>query len=116
MSIDRAVLFRLATSTRFEQAVRAVPGGERAAWRPAARYVAGPAPDDALTTASALADKGIGSSVDMFGELVTDPATGAQVTARYLELAARIGGLPRFGLARGRPVPPGPGCGRRALP
>jgi hypothetical protein len=51
MPLDRAVLVRLATSARFEAAVRALPGGAYAAWRAASRYVAG-------TTASAGAALG----------------------------------------------------------
>ena len=41
MGVDRAALFRLATSERLERAVKRVPGGEAAAWRAASRYVAG---------------------------------------------------------------------------
>src|SRR4051794_37500870 len=90
MSIDRTLLFRLATSTRFEQAVRVLPGGEAAAWRQAARYVAGRTDGDALRTARALAERGVGSSIDSFGELVTDPAVAERVAGRYLDLAARL--------------------------
>src|ERR1700722_14976228 len=41
MPADRAVLFRLATSTRLERAARAAPLGERLAWRGGPRPVAG---------------------------------------------------------------------------
>jgi hypothetical protein len=72
VGIDRAVLFRLATNERLERAAKAVPGGERAAWRAASHYVAGCSQDEALTTAAALLDGGHGVSVDLFGELVAD--------------------------------------------
>ena len=41
MAVDRALLFRLATSERLEPAVKAAPGVEAQAWRAASRYVAG---------------------------------------------------------------------------
>lgn len=90
MSLDRTVLFRLATSGWFERAVRAVPGGDRAARLRAARYVAGPTAGDALRTARELAARGIGSSIDLFGELVRDPADAARVAEQYLDLATRL--------------------------
>lgn len=54
MGVDRAVLFRLATSERLERAVKAVPGGEAFAWRAASRYVAGRSRAEALQTAAGL--------------------------------------------------------------
>src|SRR2546425_10905904 len=39
--VDRALLFRLATSDALERIVRRVPGGEARAWQAASRYVAG---------------------------------------------------------------------------
>src|SRR5918992_835627 len=48
VALDRVILFRLATSSRFERAVRIAPGGERAAWRGASRYVAGTSAADAF--------------------------------------------------------------------
>jgi proline dehydrogenase len=94
MSIDRTLLFRLATSTRFERAVRTLPAGETAAWRQAARYVAGTTEDDGLRTARALAERGVGSSLDIFGEMVTDPVAADQVAARFVDLAVRLGQEP----------------------
>jgi len=48
VAVDRAVLFRLATSERFERVVKGVPGGDAQAWRAASRYVAGRSRDEAL--------------------------------------------------------------------
>ncbi len=94
MPAGRAILFRLATSTRLERTVRAVPLAERQAWRAASRYVAGTAAADALRVARDLHGRGIGSSIDQFGELVTDTLTADRVAADYLTLASDIGALP----------------------
>jgi len=90
VAVDRAVLFRLATSERLEWIVKAVPGGDAQAWRAAARYVAGRSRDEALTTTADLLAQGHGVSVDLFGELVRDPATAERVTEDYLVLAAAL--------------------------
>lgn len=90
MSADRALLFRLATSRRFEQTVRTVPGGEARAWRAASRYVAGRSQAEALTTAADLFGQGHGVSLDLFGELVADPAEADRVRDDYLALAAAL--------------------------
>ena len=58
MSLDRTVLFRLATSERLERAVKRVAGGEAATWRAASRYVAGRSSSDALNTAARAARAG----------------------------------------------------------
>jgi proline dehydrogenase len=87
VAIDRVILFRLATSTRFERAVRAVPGGERAAWRAASRYVAGTSAVDAFRVAQRLAADGVAASVDQFGEQVGDRDTADAVAASYVRLA-----------------------------
>ena len=87
---SRRILFALATSERFEQIVRRVPGGERTAARLASRYEAGPTVDDALAVARDLAGHGIASSIDCFGESVTDRAAVEAVLAAYLELAAAL--------------------------
>jgi proline dehydrogenase len=86
------VLFRLATSERYERAVRSV--GEARAWRAASRYVAGTSEDAALERAAELARRGIGCSLDLFGELVSDPAVARATAERYEALAARIAELP----------------------
>jgi proline dehydrogenase len=94
MSVDRAILFRLATSARLERAVRRTPSGERLAWRAAARYVAGSDPAAAVRRARDLAADGVAASLDLFGELVRDPAEADRVTADYLALADQLGAMP----------------------
>jgi proline dehydrogenase len=94
MPADRAILFRLATSTRLERAARAAPLGERLAWRAASRYVAGTTAARAAQVARELGDRGVGSSIDQFGELVQDTATAERVAASYLELADQVNALP----------------------
>lgn len=89
-AIPRPVLFKLATSERFERAVRDAPGGERLAYRLASRYVAGATADDALATARRLAAQGINASIDFFGENVTDPAEADRVADAYVALAGRL--------------------------
>ncbi len=90
MGLDRAVLFRLATSTRFEAAVRALPGGERASWSAASRYVAGRSREEALAVTGRLLAAGRGVSVDLFGEQVTDVGAADRVVAEYRSLAAAL--------------------------
>ena len=87
VGLDRAVLFRLATSERLERAVKALPLGEAAAWRAASRYVAGRSRGEALDTASALLERGHAVSVDLFGERVGDPAAADRVLEDYIALA-----------------------------
>ncbi|MCA1655492.1 MAG: proline dehydrogenase, partial [Pseudonocardiaceae bacterium] len=94
MSIDRAILFRLATSTRLEHAVRSVPRGRELAWRAASRYVAGTVADDAVRMVRELHARGLASSVDQFGELVDDPAVARRVLDDYRHLAGELAGLP----------------------
>jgi proline dehydrogenase len=94
MAIDRAVLFKLATSTRFEQAVRTVPRGSDVAWRAASRYVAGTAAEDAVRVARELHERGVGTSLDHFGELTGDPAVAERVAADYVRLANELTDLP----------------------
>jgi proline dehydrogenase len=91
VGLDRAILFRLATSERLERAVKAVPLGEAAAWRAASRYVAGRSLTEALATATTLLERGHGVSIDLFGERVSDPAQADRVVADYVEL---VGALP----------------------
>jgi hypothetical protein len=54
MGLGRSLLFRVATSTRLERGVKRVPGGERAAWRSASRYVASKSLGGALATVEQL--------------------------------------------------------------
>lgn len=90
MSVDRAVLFRLATSAGFERAVRALPPGERRAWSEASRYVAGTSLADALRVAEGLERQGVSSSIDQFGEQVDDADTGEPVAGDYVRLAGEL--------------------------
>jgi proline dehydrogenase len=88
--LPRRVLFSLATSERFETTVRAAPGGERVACRLASRYVAGDTADDALQVARRFAAEGVLSSIDFFGENVTDPREADLVADTFVSLAGRI--------------------------
>lgn len=94
MGLDRAALFALATSDRFERAVKRVPGGETAAWRAASRYVAGRSRTDALEVAGRLLADGHMVSIDLFGERVHDPVIADRVVEEYLELAAMLPASP----------------------
>jgi proline dehydrogenase len=87
----RRPLFALATSDRLERAVRRSPRGEAIAYRLASRYVAGLTADDAFATASRLAERNVLSSIDFFGERVSDPAEADRVTEAYVSLAERLG-------------------------
>lgn len=90
----RRSLFALATSDRFERAVRATWRGEMFAYHLASRYVAGRAVDDALVTAQGLAASGVLSSIDLFGENVADPAEAERTADAYVELAGRLSDAP----------------------
>lgn len=90
MGLDRVVLFRLATSEPLERVVKAAPGGEAAAWRVASRYVAGRSRAEALSAAAKLLNGGYGVSVDLFGELVRDPAAAEGVVEDYRSLSAAL--------------------------
>lgn len=94
MGLDRAVLFRLATSERLERAVRSLPTGERVAWRAASRYVAGRSRSEALAAADGLLADGHGISVDLFGELVAEVGEGTEVVEHYRSLAAALPSAP----------------------
>jgi proline dehydrogenase len=88
--IPRPILFKLATSERFERVVRGAPAGERVAYTLATRYVAGTTVDDAFATARRLAAGGVHSSIDFFGENVTDPGEADRVADAYVALAGRL--------------------------
>lgn len=90
VGLDRAVLFRLATSERLERAVKTLPLGEAVAWRAASRYVAGRSRGQALATAIALLDRGHAISVDLFGERLSDPVAADRVLEDFIELAAAL--------------------------
>jgi len=87
---SRRALFVLATSEGFERAVRAVPGGAAIAWRLASRYVAGPSSEDALGRVRGLSEHGLASSIDFFGENVTDAGEADRVVDEYVRLAGRL--------------------------
>jgi proline dehydrogenase len=87
----RRPLFALATSDRLERVVRGSARGEALAYRLASRYVAGVTAEDAFATASRLAERGVLSSIDYFGERVSDPAEAERVTEAYVSLAQRVG-------------------------
>jgi proline dehydrogenase len=89
MSVRRRALFQLATSAAFERAVRALPGLEARAWRSARRYVAGTTVQDAIAVARRLAEVGLGSSIDLFGER-TPPARAPAVADEYERLCAAL--------------------------
>ena len=86
----RRVLLALAMSAGLERAVRAVPGGERGACRLAKGYVAGPRCEDALACAHRLAAAGLASSIDFFGENISDPSEADRVTDQYVALAREL--------------------------
>jgi proline dehydrogenase len=88
--LPRRVLFALATSDEFERAVDAAPPARMLARRLASRYVAGATADDALASARRLAADGVLSSIDFFGENVTDPREADEVADAYVALAPRI--------------------------
>ncbi|HET6868170.1 MAG TPA: proline dehydrogenase family protein, partial [Solirubrobacteraceae bacterium] len=87
----RRPLFALATSDGFERAVRGSSQAEALAFRLASRYVAGVSAEDAFATASRLAERGVLSSIDFFGERVSDPVEADRVTEVYVSLARRVG-------------------------
>jgi proline dehydrogenase len=94
-SVWRRPLLILATSDRFERAVRAIPGAEPVAWRQlASRYVAGSSANDAFATAARLAGDGVLSSIDFFGENVVDPVEADRVADAYVALAGRLAEAP----------------------
>lgn len=71
-----------------------MPGGEQRAWNAASRYVAGSTLGEALAAAQTLAGRGVGSSIDQFGELVQVAATAERVATDYLKLGDELGTLP----------------------
>ncbi|MBV8943410.1 MAG: proline dehydrogenase family protein [Solirubrobacterales bacterium] len=89
-SMSRRVLLALATSERFERAVRALPGGEQVAFRHALRYVAGRERGDAFVLARRMAGEGIACSIDLFGEGVSGAAEADRVAEMYVELALAL--------------------------
>ena len=70
--------------------MRATPGGRRAAYRLASPYLAGTRREEALACAHRLAAAGLASSIDYFGENVSDPIEADHVTDDYVALAEAI--------------------------
>jgi proline dehydrogenase len=99
MPLSRTILFHLVTNEPLERAVRAVPRGEALAWRQASRYVAGRTAEDAVRVVERLHQRGVASSIDQFGELVTDPVVADEAVREYLDLAGRLPDLPSAWLA-----------------
>lgn len=93
-SWTRHALFSLATNESFERGVRGLPAGERAAYRRALRYVAGQSREDAFAVARRLADEGLGSSIDFFGESVSDSGEADRITSDYVALAGSLAEAP----------------------
>jgi proline dehydrogenase len=91
----RRLLFALATSAGWERAVRALPGGERSAYRLARRYVAGKQLQDAFACARRLAAEGLASSIDFFGESVSDPIQADRVADDYVAVAQTLDQAPQ---------------------
>jgi len=114
----RRSLNALARSGRFERAVRATWRGEMLAYHLASRYVAGRTVDDAFGTARRLAAAGVLSSIELFGEDVTDPTEADRVADDYVALAGRLGDAPpgtflSVDLSHLGIDEPGPAAGRR---
>jgi proline dehydrogenase len=85
--LSRRAAFRLATSDRLEQIVMAAGPLRGLAFRQAQRYVSGLDEQAALATTRTLEAEGLSTSIDLFGENVTDEARAEQETLRYLGLA-----------------------------
>jgi proline dehydrogenase len=90
----RRFRFAVATSDAWERTVRGFPVTERIAYRLASPYVAGTTIADALACAERLAEQGLASSIDLFGESVGDPAHADRVTGDYVALAQLLGRAP----------------------
>ncbi|MPZ86536.1 MAG: proline dehydrogenase [Nitriliruptorales bacterium] len=93
-SLSRRLLFGLASSQRFEQAVRRFPGLYGHAARAARRYVAGTRREHAFAVVAQLDAAGMAGSIDLLGEHVRDAAEAERVTGEYVELAKLLRDLP----------------------
>ncbi|HLM85491.1 MAG TPA: proline dehydrogenase family protein [Solirubrobacteraceae bacterium] len=60
----------------------------------ARRYIAGTSREDALARAASLAEEGVSSSIDLFGERVTDPDVAERVCDAYVALAQALSSAP----------------------
>jgi proline dehydrogenase len=93
VSISRSLLFRVATSDRFERALRSLPSREARAYAAAERYVGGTTREEALEVAKRLVSEGFAAALDFFGEDERDPVVAAGVADAYVELARLAGTL-----------------------
>jgi proline dehydrogenase len=91
--LRRSHLYRLATSDRVERAARAFPAIERRCYTLARRYIAGTSLEDAVAVVKDLREQGMSTSVDLFGEGVTDTTAIQAVVERYLQAASRLSAL-----------------------
>jgi proline dehydrogenase len=89
-SIIRRALYALATSDTLEALVRRSTWLEQRAHGAARRYVAGRSLADALATVERLRAGGFATSLDLFGESVTDTEVIERVVQDYLEAAAAV--------------------------
>jgi proline dehydrogenase len=92
--LARTARFRLATSRVLDRTVHAAPPLEARAWRSARRYVGGRTADEALAVARSLHAAGLASSIDLFGERVTDDQEAHEVAVAYVSLARRLRDAP----------------------
>ena len=92
--LRRRALFHLATDPLYERAILATPPLRARARAAARRYVAGESVQDAVAVVRALAADGLGASIDLFGERVTDPGHAARVADAYAELAGALSATP----------------------
>jgi len=94
INLSRTLLFRLATSDRFEQLVRRLPAGEDLAYANARRYVAGSTREEAFAVVRRLHNQGLAASIDLFGERVRDPTAARAAADDYVALAGALADLP----------------------
>ncbi len=88
--LARSVRVRLATSRVLDRTVHAGPTLRERAWRSARRYVGGRTAEEALAVARSLHAAGLASSIDLFGERVTDVQEAQEVAVAYVGLAGRL--------------------------
>ncbi|MBA2317311.1 MAG: proline dehydrogenase family protein [Euzebyales bacterium] len=92
-ALGRRILFGLATADGLERLVRRTAPAQARAYAAARRYVAGTTIDDAVQLAGRLHDQGVATSIDCFGEQVTQTAEAEAVAREYVALATRLGDL-----------------------
>jgi proline dehydrogenase len=87
VSVTRAILYKLATSERFERLIHNNRTLDRRAFRAALRYVAGLTLADALAVVRDLNGRGFASSLDLFGETAHEPVEIAHTVQAYVDAA-----------------------------